>query len=91
MPKMMRSKMGTQRNYEAVNHIVCKDERSWGGRRCRVGPIKTGDDNKYNEGEEDKDDNGGKVLGGEGGGWECKKIRSAIIATIGTREEGRTS
>ncbi len=73
MPKMMRSKMGTQCNYEAVNHIVCKDERSWGGRRCRVGSIKTGDDNKYNKGEEDKDDNGGEVLGGEGGGWECKK------------------
>jgi hypothetical protein len=37
-----------------------------------VATAKTGDDNNYNEGEEDKDDNGDEVLGGEGEGWECK-------------------
>ncbi len=47
-----------------------------------------GDDNDYNEEEEEEeDDSGGEVVGGEGGGGESAKIKSAVVATIGTRED----
>jgi hypothetical protein len=56
-----------------------------GWRRCRTATAKTGDDNNYNEGEEDKDDNGGEVLGGEGGGVE---VQNQICRHCHHRDEG---
>jgi hypothetical protein len=62
-----------------------------GGRRCCAATATTGDNNNYNEEEEEEDDDGSEVVGGEGGGGKVKKIRSAVVATIEMREEGRTS
>jgi hypothetical protein len=59
------------------------------GCRCRTATAKTGDDNSYNEGEEDKDDNGSEVLGGEGGGVGVQKsdLPSSPPSGLGRKED----
>ncbi len=56
-----------------------------GGRRCHTATAKSGVDNNYNEEEEDKDDNGGEVLGGEGGEVG---VQTLDLPSLPPRDEG---
>ncbi len=47
-----------------------------------------GDYNNYDEEEVDKDDNGGKVLGGEGGGVGVQKSDQPLLPPLGRGRKG---